>query len=53
MIDIQSAVMQWLSSNDRACHTGAHEFDPWMVQDFFSFLVNFSSETDSGYLLTD
>ena len=42
-------VMQWLSGNDRACHTGDCEFDPQTVQDFFSFLLNFSlfeAETD-------
>ena len=45
----QSAVMQWHSGNDPTCHTRGCEFDPWTVQYFFSFLLNFGlfeAETD-------
>ena len=32
-----SAVIQWLSGNDHACHKRGREFDPWTVQHFFLF----------------
>ena len=48
-----SAVMQWLSGNNPACHTSGREFNLRMLHDFFSFLLNFSLfEAETDYRLS-